>query len=105
MNTNNEQYFIIRCDRAGVFYAQVIERKDLPSGTTLLIANARKAHGWDGACAVEELAVNGPQASGGNNRWTVSVPAMEVAGAIQIIPVTESAKARIEAMPEWKRAK
>ena len=104
MNTNKEQYFIIRCDRAGVFYAQIIEHKDLPSGTNLLIANARKAHGWDGACAVEELAVNGPQVEGGGNRWTVRVPEMEVASAIQIIPVTDAAKARIEAMPEWKRA-
>ena len=104
MNTNKEQYFIVRCDRAGVFYAQIKERKDLPSGTNLLIVNARKAHGWDGACAVEELAVNGPQVEGGDNRWTVRVPEMEVASAIQIIPVTDAAKARIEAMPEWKRA-
>ena len=104
MNTNKGQYFIIRCDRAGVFYAQISKRKDLPSGTSLVITNARKAHGWDGACAVEELAVNGPQVEGGDNRWTVRVPEMEVASAIQIIPVTDAAKARIEAMPEWKRA-
>lgn len=105
MYTNSKQYFIVRCDQAGVFYAQIKERKDLPSGTNLVITNARKVHGWDGACAVEELAINGPQIDGGNNRWTIRVPEMEVASAIQIIPVTESAKVRIEAMPEWKRAK
>lgn len=100
----NEQYYIIRTDRAGVFYAQIEAQHDNPSGTDLDLLNVRKVHGWDGACGVEELAEKGPQTQGGNNRWTVTVPSMRVMNAIQIIPVSDEAKARIEAMPLWKRS-
>jgi len=104
-NQNNDQYYIIRTDRAGVFYAQIKEEYQDASGVNLDLANARKVHGWDGACAIEELALHGPQVQGGNNRWTVVVPEMRVMNAIQIIPVSDAAKLIIEAQPEWKKAK
>ena len=96
------QKYIIRSDRAGVFFGEILSQTDTPHGVTVELANVRKAHGWDGACAVEELALNGPQKKGGNNRWTVTVPKMTVTQAIQIIPCSDEATAIMDAMPEWK---
>lgn len=98
-----DQYYIIRTDRAGVFYAQLAKPiTRTPAGSTAELLNARKVHGWDGACAVEELALYGPQIQGGNNRWTVTVPRMEVSQVIQVLPVSCEAKTLIDAMPIWK---
>ena len=62
----------------------------------------RKLWSWDGACAVEQLAQDGPKAPG-NCRFTVTIPAMTVLGAIQIIPCTDTASVSLRGVKEWKR--
>lgn len=92
------QKYIVRCNRAGVFYGE-IKKQD---GDTVTMANVRKVWYWDGACAVEELAVNGTTMPD-ECKFTVKVDEMTVMQAIQIIPCTEKAVKSLEAAHEWKR--
>ena len=64
---NNKQDYIIRCDRAGVFFGKIKER----TGSEVTMTEVRKIWSWDGACAVEQLAQDGTKAPG-NCRFTVT---------------------------------
>jgi len=92
------QNYIIRCDRAGVFYGQIAERR----GSEADLVNVRRIHGWDGACSLSQIATEGVKTTGGNNRWSVVVPSMTVLGVIEIIPVLDQADAILSEMPVWK---
>lgn len=93
-----KQMYIVRCDRAGVFFGNIKER----SGTEAAMTNVRKLWYWDGAAAVEQLAVDGTSAPG-DCKFTVTVPEMVVTGVIQVIPCTEKAAASLGGVKEWKR--
>lgn len=91
-----ENYVIVRADRAGVFFGQLVER----NGSDVKMKNVRKIHYWDGAAAVEQIAVDGVNSS---SRLTITVPEMEIMGAIQVIPCSAKAVENLKAIPEWKR--
>ena len=93
-----EQMYIVRCDRAGVFFGAIKER----SGTEATMTTVRKLWYWDGAAAVEQLAVDGTSAPE-NCEFTVTVPEMVVTGVIQVIPCTEKAAASLGGVKAWKR--
>ena len=91
------KYFIVRTDRAGVFFGQIKER----SADEVTMTNVRKLFYWDGACAVEELATNGtkrPQAC----KFTIAIPEMVIADPIQIIPCTDKAIESINGVKVWQ---
>ena len=89
---------IVRTDRAGVFYGELVEQKE----KSVVMKNVRKLWYWEGACAVEELAQNGV-AKPAECKFTVTVPDMEVNQWIQILPCTEKAQKSIEGVKSWKR--
>ena len=94
---DKEQFFIIRCYAAGVFFGQIENRKD----KEVTLRNARKIWCWDGAAAVEQLAMTGPKNAHGC-KITVQVPEMTVMEPIQIIPCTQEAVDTITRIAEWK---
>lgn len=94
----NNQKYIIRCDRAGVFYAEIKERR----GSEADLVNSRRLWYWDGAASLSQLATEGvtrPE----NCKFTVTVPEMTVLGVIEIIPCTESAVKSIDEVAVWRR--
>lgn len=93
----NNQYFIVRCDRAGVFFGKIKERND----KEVTMTNVRKLWHWDGACAVEELATDGTKKPG-NCKFTVEIPEMVIADPIQIIPCTDKAIESISGVKAWQ---
>lgn len=93
----NEQYFIVRCSRAGVFFGQIKERR----GDEVDLENVRKIWYWSGAAAVEQLATDGVKRPR-ECKFTVEVPRMTVLEAIQIIPCTEAAAENIRSVAAWK---
>lgn len=97
MNENKQKY-IIRCDRAGVFYAEIKERR----GDEADLVNARRLWYWDGAASLSQLATEGVKAPE-NCKFTVTVPSMTVLGVIEVIPCTKEAVESIEGVPVWKR--
>jgi len=88
--------YIVRADRAGVFFGEIKENK----GTSVVMTNVRKIHYWEGAAAVEQIAMSGIS---GSSRLTVVVPEMEIMTPIQIIPCSEQATENLKGWNEWKR--
>ena len=89
---------IIRADRAGVFYGVLAEKK----GNEVILTNARRLWYWDGAASLSQLAAEGVKRPE-NCKFTQAVEQIGILGAIEIIPVTETAAENIEAVKVWKR--
>lgn len=94
----NDQYYIIRCDRAGVFFAKIAERR----GSEADLVDCRRLWYWDGAASLSQLAVDGVSKPG-NCQFTVTVPSMTVLGVIEVIPCSEKAAECIRGVREWRR--
>ena len=97
MNKAKNQKYIIRCDRAGVFYAEIKERR----GDEADLVNARRLWYWEGAASLSQLATEGTKAPR-NCKFTVTVPSMTVLGVIETIPCSKAAVQSIDGVPEWK---
>ena len=91
------EYCIVRTDRAGVF-AGYIESKN---GQEAVMRNVRKLWYWDGANAVEQLAVDGTN-NPRNCKFTVTVDKIELTDVLQIIECTKKAKESILGVMEWR---
>lgn len=97
MEAKNQMY-VVRCAQAGVFFGQIKER----NGDEVTMANVRKLWYWDGACAVEQLAVDGTKKPS-DCKFTVMVSEMVLTGVIQILACTDKAAESLAAVGEWKR--
>ena len=97
INMENK-YYIIRGDRSGVFFGQIAGR----NGQEVELRNVRKLWCWEGACAVEQLAVDGVTRPN-SCKFTVVVPAMVVTDAIQILPCSDKAAKILGEVKAWKR--
>lgn len=98
MEAKNNQMYVVRCAQAGVFFGQIKER----NGDEVTMTNVRKLWYWDGACAVEQLAVDGTKKPG-DCKFTVMVSEMVLTGVIQILECTDKAAESLAAVREWKR--
>lgn len=93
-----KQKYIIRCDRAGVFYGEIEGR----NGQEIKMRNVRCLWYWDGAATLLQLAAEGtirPESC----KFTMTVDSLVVLDAIEIIPCTAEAIKSIEGIEEWKR--
>lgn len=97
INMDNK-YYIIRGDRSGVFFGQIAGR----NGQEVELRNVRKLWWWDGACAVEQLSVDGVTNPRGC-KFTVVVPEMVITDAIQSIPCSDKATKVLAGVKVWKR--
>lgn len=95
MKDNKDQKYIVRCDRAGVFYANVTKRE----GPEAELADARRIYSWQGAATLSQLANEG---CGADSKLTVTVPSMTVLGVIELIPCSEKAVAVLDGIKEWR---
>ena len=98
MENKKEQYYIIRCAQAGVFFAKIAERRRDEAD----LVDCRRLWYWDGAASLSQLATEGVHAPK-NCKFTVTVPEMTVLGVIEIIPCSERAVKSINGVREWKR--
>ena len=93
-------YHIIRCYEAGVFFAQI--KSYDKENKIITLQNARKIFYWNGAAAVEQIAMEGVK-DRASSKFTMIVPEMEVMNPIQIIPCTREAVECIQTVNVWKR--
>jgi hypothetical protein len=93
----NNQKFIIRTEKAGVFFAEVKERV----GQEAVLTNARRLWYWSGANSLSQLAVEGVT-NPSSCKFTIAVPEMTVLGVIEVIPCSDVAVANINSVKEWK---
>lgn len=94
------QKSIIRTYSAGVFFGEVTKQENTPAGVIVTIQNCRRLWYWNGAASLSELSQSGVKRIG--SKFSVTVPEMVVAGAIEIIPCTDAAVESINAVPVWK---
>lgn len=91
------KWYIIRTNRAGVFFGHIKER----NGSEATLTDARRIWYWDGAASLSQLAVDGPKRPK-TCKFTVTVSEMTILGVIEIIPCTDKAVKAIREVPEWK---
>ena len=91
-----DNYVVVRADRAGVFAGEEYSKND----HVIELHNCRKLWYWDGAAAVEQLAVDGVSKPE-NCKFTVEVPKQTVSGWNQIIPATKKAQKSIREVSVW----
>lgn len=94
----NNTYYIIRADRAGVFFGHIKERR----GSEVDMTDVRRLWYWDGACSLSQLAMEGTK-NPAECKFTVTVPEMTILGVIEVIPCTDAAVRSILAVKEWKK--
>jgi hypothetical protein len=97
MNKWIGNYVIVRGDRSGVFAGTLFEK----DGQEVLLKDARKLFYWDGAGAVEQIAVDGVSRPE-NCKFTIMVDELIVTDAIQILPCTGKAENIIKGVKAWK---
>ena len=99
MKTNEKNYVIVRADRAGVFFGNLVNKE----GSEVTLNECRKLFYWDGAAAVEQIALDGILESEVKKcKFTVTVENATILGAIQIIPCTDKAIKSIKSVPVWR---
>ena len=89
--------FIVRCDRAGVFYGEIVSR----NGQEVEMKDVRNIWYWDGAATVMQLAAEGvskPKTC----KFSVPVESLVLLEAIQIIPCTDKAGESLDAVKPWR---
>ena len=87
---------IVRANGAGVFFGTLKKK----NGDEVTLNNARKLWYWEGAAAVEELALNGTQTPN-DCKFTVFVDEICIMNVLQILPCTEESIKSIESTKEW----
>ena len=92
------KFYIVRAKDAGVFFGKIKEKS--PGEVTM--TDVRKLWYWDGACAVEQLAVDGTNRPN-SCKFTVIVPEMIIADPIQIIECSEKAAKSLRGVVAWKK--
>ncbi len=93
-----ERYVIVRTYSAGVF-AGVLQSL---VGQHAILTDARRIWEWRGAASLSQLAVDGTSNPAGC-KFPVAVPRVELTQAIEILDVTEAARASIAGVPTWRQ--
>lgn len=91
------QHVIVRTYSAGVF-AGVIKSRN---GQEVVLTDARRLWYWSGAASLSQLAVDGTSNPSGC-KFPVAVPEVTLLQVIEILPLSEKAKASIDDVPVWK---
>lgn len=92
-----EQFYIIRCKDAGVFFGHVKER----NGSEAVLTDVRRIWYWNGAASLSQMAMEGvsqPKMC----KFSMIVPEMIVLGVIELIPCTEAAVKSIRGVVVWR---
>ena len=88
---------IVRTQSAGVF-AGVLESRD---GSEAVVSNARRLWYWAGAASLSQLSIEGVS-NPLECKFPIAVPEVTLLRVIEILPLSEKAKASIDAVPVWK---
>ena len=91
-------YVLVRTHSAGVFAGYLAER----IGKEGRVVQARRIWYWDGAASLSELALRGPSKPD-NCKFPAAVDYVDLTEIIEVLPVTKTGKAAIEAVPEWRQ--
>jgi len=89
---------IVRANSAGVFFGTLKSKE----GDSVVLTKARKIWYWDGACSVEQLAVDGTSKPD-QCKFTVVVDNIGIEKVLQTIPCTKKAINSLTEVAVWKQ--
>ena len=92
---------VIRSDRAGVFYGELVKQEIAGDKLMVQMKNARRVFYWSGAASLSQLAVDGTKRPD-DCKITLSVDTITVMGVIEIIPMTDKAAKNLDSVRTWK---
>ena len=92
------KYVIVRTYSAGVFAGELESRK----GQEVVLLNARRLWYWSGASSLSQLAAEGVKRPK-DCKFPCEVSRVELLQAIEILDVTDAARANIAEVPIWKQ--
>ncbi len=90
-------YVIVRTYSAGVFAGTLASM----NGKEVVLKDARRLWYWSGAASLSQLAVYGTS-NPDQCKFPIAVTQVVLTEAIEILSVTEKAKASIEGVKVWK---
>lgn len=90
------RYVIVRTYSAGVFAGTLVSRK----GKEVVLSGVRRIWYWKGAASLSQLAVSGTSDPAGC-KFPAEVSQIELTEAIEILDVTEAARASIASVTPW----
>jgi hypothetical protein len=93
---NGKKYVIVRTYSAGVFAGYLDSR----NGQEVVLLNARRIFYWAGAASLSQLAMEGTSKPK-ECKFPAEVARVELLQAIEILDVTEKAKASISSVAVW----
>lgn len=96
-NTEGLSYVCVRTYSAGVHCGYLKERE----GKEIELVEARRIWKWSGAFTLSELATKGVS-DPKNCKFSCTVPEIYITEAIEIIPMTETAKKSIEGVAAYE---
>ena len=91
---------IIRCRDAGVHYGTV----EHIEGRTVILRDARRIWRWRGALTLSHLATEGTPLAADYTRIAPMVASMPLLDAAEVLPITDAAAARLDAIADWVQA-
>lgn len=94
---NTPAHVIVRTQSAGVFAGVLKSRV----GSEAVLTEARRLWYWSGAASLSQLAVEGTSNPSGC-KFPIAVPEVTLLGVIEILPLSDKAKASIDSVPVWK---
>jgi len=90
------KYVLVRTYSAGVFAGKLESR----NGQEVVLRNARRIWYWKGAASLSQLAMEGTSMPS-ECKFPCEVDKVELLQAIEILDVTEKARASIGSVPVW----
>ena len=93
----NGKYVIARSYHAGVFAGNFVSR----NGQEVVLENARRLWYWAGAASLSQLAIDGTSKPN-QCKFPEAVSRVELLEVIEILDVTDKAKASIEGVKPWR---
>ena len=92
-----EGYYIVRCDKAGVFAGNIKSR----DRREVTMTDARRIWHWSGALTLSQMALEGVKFPD-DCQFSVAVDELLLLEAIEIIRCTAEAETSIRGVKEWK---
>ena len=100
-NVDGKPYVMIRSDRSGVHFGYLSVKCDSINSWNVTLLNSRRVFYWSGAASITQLANEGTKKPN-DCKITMATPSIEIAGVIEIIPITKEAEANLKGVKEWK---
>lgn len=91
--------YLIRTNRAGVFYGEIVSVDE--NTRVAKLANVRRIWYWSGACSLSQMCMEGVK-NPGSCKFSMTVPSVTVFEVIEVLPCTEQACKSIEGVKVWK---